>query len=266
MRKFTTIFLTYSQVMLTERSRSFVWFLHSLIPPLILYVFWLGALKGSGGNIQGWNLSSISSYYFLLIVASSALLAHIEEAVAYTDIQKGEIVKYILKPYPYFLMNLIYETPYRIMQGGYAVLAVLIFVFFFGKFFTFSENPTTLLLATLIALLAFLLSFTFKMVLGILALWITDTRGLYEIFVAIVIVFAGFMLPITLLPWGLATVAKILPFSYMIYYPIVSFQGELSYSQMMQVLIIQGIWISVFGVIYRFLWKKGIKRITGVGL
>lgn len=266
MRKFTKIFLTYSQVMLTERSRSFVWFLHSLIPPIILYVYWLGALQGSGGNIEGWTLSTISSYYFLLIIASTTLLAHIEEAVAYTDIQQGEIVKYIVKPYPYFLTNLVYETPYRIVQGGYGIIAVLIFVYFFGEFFTFSSNPITIFLAIVISLLAFMLSFTFKMVLGLLAFWLTDTRGLYEITTAVIIVFAGFLLPITLLPWGLSTVAQVLPFAYMIYYPIISFQEELTYLQMVHVVLYQLLWIFIFGITYRFVWKKGVKKISGVGL
>ncbi len=266
MRKFISIFFIYSQVMLTERSRSFVWFLNSLIPPIILYIYWVAALPSSGGNIEGWTLSTISSYYFLLIVASTTLLAHIEESVAYLDIQQGEIVQYVLKPFPYYLMNLIYETPYRLLQGSYGIISILIFIFFFKTSFTFTTDLITIFLAILISIFALMLSFTFKMVLGLLAFWFTDTRGLYEIFDAMIIIFAGFLLPITLLPWGLSEVAQILPFSYMIYYPIVSFQGKLSHLQMIQTLAIQISWMLVFGMTYRFLWKRGLKKFTGIGL
>lgn len=264
MRRYGNIFLLHFQIVLTERGRSFVWFLMSLVPPLAVYLYWRAAFA-SHNTIPGWNLSSISSYYFLLIVASSALVAHIEEDVSYEDIQQGELTGYILKPFSYITMKLFLETPYRILQGGFALIPVVLFLLFFGKFFTISDDPWVITLACLIAILGYSLSFLFKMIIGICTFWLTDASGFFQLVEGIMFIFAGFLLPITLLPGILAKIAAVLPFSYMVYYPIVAFQGGKSYTALFAIIATQLIWIGLFFVFYSWLWNKGIKKFTGVG-
>jgi len=247
-----------------HRARSFVWFTLSLINPLIMILFWKGAKLNANSHITNkWNISSLSAYYILLIIASSILISHIEEDVAYYDIRKGKLSNYLLRPISYYWLNLIQETPYRILQGIFAIITFSIFTFFMGKLFLFHQS--NLLLNLIIAANSFFISFTFKISMALLAFWFINISGIFNTFEVVIAVFSGFILPLELMPQILKNIALITPFPYTIYYPIIAFQGKLTNFQSIKIIGIQLFWIFLLVLIYKFLWKKGIKRFTAVG-
>jgi ABC-2 type transport system permease protein len=88
---------------------------------------------------------------------------------------------------------------------------------------------------------------------------------LRELTEAITFLFAGYVMPLALFPGWLETISYFLPFAYMIYYPIVAFQGLLSVQEMLQVIVIQTGWIVGMGVVYVMMWRVGVRRFTAVG-
>lgn len=264
MRLFRITLLQF-QYVFEHPSHSFVYFLISIINPLVMIFFWIGALKTSGNSLSGLQLSSITSYYFLLALGSAFLMAHVENDVGKEDIKEGGLVIYLLKPFSYFWLSFIEEIPYRVLQGLFGVFMGIVLILFFGAFFTFSNSIIIIALSSLITVLAYMVSFTFKMIVGIIAFWLTDVGGFLQLIDAIIFVFAGFILPIHLFPEILKQITYVLPFPYMIYFPIVAFQGSLSVQELFRVIGMQCVWLIVFYFVYRALWNKGIQKFTGVG-
>jgi len=247
-----------------HRARSFVWFTLSVINPLIMILFWKGAKLNANSNITNkWNISSISAYYILLIIASSILISHIEESVAYYDIRKGELSNYLLRPISYYWIKLTEETPYRILQGIFGIITFFIFTFFLGKLVSFHQS--NLFLNIIIAINSFFISFTFKISMALLAFWFINISGIFNTFEVVKAVFSGIILPLELMPEILKNIAFITPFPYAIYYPIIAFQGKLTSLQSTKIIGIQFFWIFILALTYKFLWKKGIKKFTAVG-
>lgn len=263
--RYWRIFLLNFQIVITERAISFVWFIIALIPPFVLYLYWRGALLSNDGNIAGWTLSTISTYYFMLVLASSTLIAHIEENVAREDIQQGELTKFLVKPFSYYMLKLFLEIPWRILQGFYGFIVLSLFIFFFKNLFVITTDMKILLLSIVIAILAFILSFTFKMIIGLSAFWLTDVGGFFQLVEAIILLCGGLLLPLSLLPDALARIAYILPFAYIIYFPIIALQGTQNIQQLMQIIAMQLFWIAIMAYLYSVLWKKGVKKFTGIG-
>ena len=263
--KYLRMFFLHSQYAFAERGRSFVWFLYSIIPPGIFILFWIGALKSQGGNIEGWNFSKITSYYFLLTVDSEMLIAHIEEDISREDIQEGRLTGYLLKPFSYYLIKFFEEIPWRLLQGSFGIVLCIAFVLVFGNFFTFSANTLIIALSISTAILAFMLSFAFKTVLGLMAFWLTDTNGLFQLFEAVALIFGGFIVPITLLPSFVEHLSVFLPFAYMAYYPVIAFQGQLTVLELAHVILLQAAWIIGFVLLYKWIWFEGRKKYTAVG-
>ncbi len=261
--RYVRIFLLHFQYVFERRGVSLVWFLIALFDPLIFLFFWKSVL--TKGSINGWSLSSVASYYFLLIIASAMLMSHIEDDVAHEDIEQGQLVKYIIKPFSYYWINFIREIPYRLLQGFFGIIVCLFFVNLFGQFFTISSNIFIILLSFITVIFAFMLSHVFKMVLGLTAFWFTDARGFYSFIDIAITIFAGYILPLDLMPDTISRIAKALPFSYMIYYPVISFQGKLPLLGVVYVICNQLLWIGIFAMLYRFLWNKGIRKFTGMG-
>ena len=263
--RYVRMFLLQFQEIMVQRARSFVWFLLSLLNPLLLLIFWSGVYQQKHAFLSDWSIATVTSYYLLLIIASSLLIVHIEETVAIIDIREGGLVKHLTRPFSYFWLMFINELPWRVFQGALGIFVFLLFSLLFKSFVQLSHDPATLIVSFLIIILAYMISFIFKMILGLSAFWFTDFWGLQQLVEVVILSFAGFLMPLEFYPKLIEQIAYALPFSYIIYYPIIAIQGKLLLPQLFQVMGIQLMWIIVFAVIYKYLWRKGIEKFVGVG-
>lgn len=247
------------------RSQAFVWFLIVLINPLIYLMYWKAALQENPAILSNQNTASITTYYVILIIAEALLMAHVEIEVAFRDIYEGRLSQYLLKPIPYILLKFLQEMPWRLVQ---AFFGIVVFFFLYALWpgqihvqFGFIQ----LVLIFPILLSAFFLSFLFKMVLGLTAIWTTDFRGLSQVIAVVLFIMAGYVIPLHLLPPPLFALAKFLPFFYMIYFPVMAAQGNIFGTELWSGICIQLSWLVFFGCLYRYMWRKAMKKYSGVG-
>ena len=258
------IVLLHFQYVFYNRMRSLVWFLIPLMNNLMLILFWSGALKHSTPS-ENWSMASVTTYYFLLTIAGAMLSSHIEEDVALIDIQQGDLTRYLTRPFPYFWIKCIEEMPYRILQGTYGIILLIIFTLFFGTYIRLTHDPIAICMSVIIAVLAFLITFTLKMNLGLSAFWFKDSRGFFELVTIVLIIFSGGVVPLHILPKAMQTISYALPFAYTAYFPIMGVQGELHYASLFQVIGSQIFWLTVLVGINRLMWSRGIKEFTAFG-
>lgn len=265
MRRYFNIFTIYSQEALEVKSLSVVWFLTVLVGPLLMLVFWSGATKAQGGSIMGWDYASFASYYLLIALAGSLFTSHVEEKIATDDIKDGELTNYLLKPISYLKINFLDELPWRFIQGTLAILTIIFIGLVADGLIQITTSPLGLFLAIVSTLLAFFISFLFKMCLGLLAFWLTEINGVLLIFEIIMDICGGIIIPLVFLPSLLQSFLNVLPFAYMVYYPILSLLGKLTTQQQLLIICIQIGWLIAFQLLYKFLWSQGIKKYTAIG-
>lgn len=263
MKRFLAIFLLYAQHALEYKSRSMVWFLLVVIDAGVYLLYWRGVLTGQDASAV-WSLPKAISYYLLLLVAGSFLQVHIEEEMAFEDIQYGRLSQYLLRPFPYIGFKFFQELPWRIIQGGFGVLT-LVGISVFVKRLDVVHDIRAIPLVALIALSAYLLCFIYKMIVGSIAFWTIDFTGLENIQSIIFILFSGILVPLHLLPDAIRGFALQQPIAYMLYYPVLAAQGEFGIAQLWRVLCIQWAWIVFAFVLFRLLWRRGLKAFTAVG-
>lgn len=263
--RYVRLFLLYAQDVIEYRSLAVVWFLASLVNPLLYLFFWRGAFTQSSPT--GFSsVSDINSYYFLFLILSGFLMTHIEHDVAYWDIKEGGLIKYILKPLPYITSKFFLEVTWRIAMGVIALVATVFLTLLFGQLFTVSLTPIQIGVFILISFLALMISFLFKMIVGLTALWVVDFGGIEQLVFVATLLFSGFIVPIDMFPSYLKAVASFLPIPYMIYYPIRMLQGKFTLEQSASVVGIQIVWLIILTLGYKIIWNRGVKRFTGVGL
>lgn len=254
------IFLLQFNEVIEDKGRILVWFLLTAISPLLLILFWRGA-----SQIPGWTSAEITTYYLLAIVVYAGVMTHSEQHVATIDIQEGGLGAYLLKPYSYMRLIFDNEVSYRLFQGTLACVMLGCLVFLFPSFFTFAKDVNIILISLLMVVFAFFLTFVFKMAVALFAFWLTETRGIFESVDVLIVIFSGVLMPIAFMPQWLQSVASFLPFSYMIYYPVIALEGKLSMAECLNVLLMQLIWIGLFYLLYKLLWKYGLRRFSAVG-
>ena len=262
MRHLTMLSLYLTRI-LEHRLRSFIWFLNSLLNPAIMILFW----QGSRGNTlsAAWSLSYITSYYFLNIIASAMLMAHIEDDVAKEDIKDGMLVSYLVRPYSYYWLKFYEEIPYRLLQGFYGILVFIGFTVWFGGLVKLATDPLVVILSCIIIVLGYFMSFGYKMLLGLTAFWLIEMRTLFELSEIIILLLGGITLPLEFFPIWLKSIAYALPFAYMIYFPIVAVLGRLSGIELIPIIGIQIVWVTIFYLLYKLLWSRGVRKFSGIG-
>lgn len=216
-------------------------------------------------TVNDWTLSSVTNYYFLLIIAAAVLMTHVEVPIFRDDIEKGELAGRLLKPFSYYWQRFSIELPVRIFQGIAGVIIYFLLSYLYQTYLPFHLNLETILLTVVMIVLAYLICFTFKMILAITALWTTETRGAQELTEILIFLFAGYIVPVNLLPGILEKIAYMLPFAYIIYYPIIAIQGKLDLHTSTTVIMIQLLWLVILGLLFRFLWKKGLMHYADFG-
>jgi ABC-2 type transport system permease protein len=263
MQRFFRIFSIYLEDSLTYRSLAFVWFLFSLIIAINMLIFWNAALPG-GKAVEGLSFSSVSSYYLLSMVLANFLLCHPEESVASEDIYQGGLVRFLLQPFPYLLVKFLQEIPWRLMTGTFAVIAV-VFIAVLQPGIEVIHSPIEIVLFLLLCVIAFFLSFFMKLCIGYAAFWLTTIKGIVELFDITLLVFSGAMVPISFFNSSMQRIFMVLPFAFTIYVPTVALQGKLAISEMLQYAGIGSVWLILFITLSFVMWKKGVKKFTGVG-
>ena len=249
---------------MTSWTRSLVWLLIPLINGGFFMLFWHAAFTKNKYVLPGWDATNTMVYYLLLIIFSALINSHIEEKIE-LDIRQGDIVQYLLKPYPYYLAMFITELPYRIIQGGLALLIYIGIASFYPALWLHSLDIVRGILVFFIIIIAMILSQTFKVILGLIAFWTKDNKGISDTVTVLIIFFTGMNIPIVFMPHWLQQIAFSLPFSYLIYFPIIGMQGKLTVSESLHVIGIQLAWLTLFVIMYKILLQQGLKKFTAVG-
>jgi ABC-2 type transport system permease protein len=70
---------------------------------------------------------------------------------------------------------------------------------------------------------------------------------------------------VALLPDTLQTIARVLPFYYMVGFPVEVLTGQINSVEAATGFVIQAAWLIVAVVIYRVVWRSGLKRYSAIG-
>lgn len=262
--RYLRIFSLYFQNVFSHRGRPLVYVVTYVFNSVLFLTFMQGVFHQTN-SLGNWTLSSVTSYYFLLIIAAAVLMTHPEIPIIRDDIEKGELAGRLLKPFSYYWQRFHAEIPVRIFQGIVGILIFFVLIYLYHAQINFHLSLTTGFLAFIIIALAYGICFTFKMILATTALWTTEIRGAQELTDILIVIFAGYVVPVNLLPSMLEKIAYLLPFAYIIYYPIVAVQGKLEVSALLSVISIQAVWLILLSVSFQLLWRKGLAQYADFG-
>jgi ABC-2 type transport system permease protein len=122
-----------------------------------------------------------------------------------------------------------------------------------------------ILLAVPAMIMGFFVGFLLSAAITALAFWTTRIYSIHEFYFALILLFSGQFVPLTLMPKVIQDIAQYLPFQLLIYYPIQLILGKLSTQQIVQGYVMGFIWLLVSLFLFNWVWRKGVKRFSAVG-
>ena len=235
---------------------AFLW----MIPPLVALFVWMAA--AGDGRIGGLDRGGFAAYYLVLILVNQLTYSQANWTVG-DEIRYGGLNVWLQRPIPVLYSYLSSEIAGKAVYMVFllpvtALLAVLLRP-------GLQVRPLDALLFVPSLLMAWALRTFWGMALAELAFWSTRADALLVVQDSLVFVFSGLVAPVALLPAGLGRWALLLPFRYMVGFPVEVLTGQLSAAEIGLGLASQAGWLALALLLARGLWQRGIRRYTAVG-
>ncbi|HTE39810.1 MAG TPA: ABC-2 family transporter protein [Steroidobacteraceae bacterium] len=211
---------------------------------LVLLIFW-GLWQATPlAELIETGMTRPAVFRYLVITECIAMAAGYPYRTIEHDIQSGEIAAGMLRPIPYsiaMLADWLGQTCHRLLLLSIAGAAAAIWLT--GSVpFAFSVLP----LLVLSMLLGCALVLLCQLQIGYATTWMGTAAPVFWIWQKALFVMGGLMIPLTLYPTGLRSVAELLPFAGMLYWPG-SIALAQSWTELVWPLGLQMFWLCVLG-------------------
>ncbi len=255
-------FKTTFASMVQYRISLFIWMISQVLEPLVYLIVWSTVSNGSGGSVGGYTAQGFAAYYLALMLVNQFTYTWIMWEYEYR-VRQGLLSFALLKPvHPIHsdiadnLSSKLITLPIlMVVAGGLAL------IFHPAAAFTFWAG-----LAFIPALiLAFLVRFLLEWTLALAAFWTTRVNAINQVYFILMLFLAGQIAPLSLFPQWLQIVADILPFRWMLGFPVELLLGRLSPIQAVVGLGAQSAWVIVSLVLIRVIWRAGVRVYSAVG-
>ncbi len=231
-----------------------------MIPPLIYLFVWSTA--AGGGAIGGFTRGQFVAYYLILILVNQLTYSQ-------TNWTVGDVIRYggmnqlLLRPLSPFFDAVSSEVAGKVVYMLFVIPATALLALVLRPE---AEITMTNALAFVPAvLMAWALRFLWGYALALLAFWATRADALLALQDALVFLLAGQVAPTSLLPGALQTVSTVLPFRYMVGFPVEVLLGQLAPAGVLTGLAYQAGWLLIAWLAFRAMWHHGVRRYAAVG-
>ncbi|PEP84918.1 ABC transporter permease [Bacillus pseudomycoides] len=261
MRKYWEILK--SQVKLDINYTAWYWsnMLSNILRVLVIYSFWKAVYENLQ-DIANIDLKTMITYAILAMILNNYMVGMGPELAK--KIREGDVAVEIIRPYDLLIKLIAMDLGSKLTRFFRDTIPILFLSFFFLKI-NYPMDISTFVISVISALLGVLIGSQLDLIIGILAFWLTYIWGLRILKDAVILLFSGALIPITLFPNWLQAITNYLPFQAMIYTPVAIYTEQLSGNAMYIAIIIQIIWLIVVFFIIRLVWVYALRNITIYG-
>ena len=239
----------------------------STFSSFIAYFLWSAIYGSSGGAVLGGlTRDEMTVYIFMVYVTSSMVAISTSEWVS-EDVVKGTVAMQLIKPIDYRLSLISRAVGQMIYR--FLLPAVFIWVglelyqhFVLGLSFTPIANIGLYLVSCLLSFLIFVL---FDFCVGMIAFFTSYIFGLILVKEALLSFLTGQLIPLSFFPEAVQRIFEYLPFSSMIYAPVMIYLGKYQGSELLWVLVRQGAWVLILYGLGTLIWNRVTKRLVVLG-
>lgn len=243
------------------RTRAIFW-LMSAVFPLVMLAVWLAVVR-EAGPVAGWDGADFASYYVAATLISR--LTSSWTTWSWEDsIRSGELSMQLLRPADPFHQSLVAQLSWKILDLLF-VAPIVALAAILNPAITFPLDAGRLAALVAAVISGFLLSHLMGCTFGMLAFWTTQSNTLFSLVIGVGQFLSGWIAPLAVFPGPVRDLALLLPFRSGVGLPVEIMIGRLGAGAIAFGLAVTAGWSLVFLVLYRLLWRRGLRRYEAVG-
>jgi len=244
------------------RAATIIWMIGRVVEPLIYLVVWTTVAEARGGEVGGFGPGDFSAYFIILMLVNQMTFTWIMWEYDYI-IRTGALSFKLLRPIHPIHADIADNLAYKILTLAVIIPVALLLAWIFPP--TFNLQLWALAAAIPALCLAFLVRFLLEWALAMSAFWTTRINAINQTYYMIMLFMSGQFAPLSLLPEPLQWLAAILPFRWLIAFPVELILGRLDGRQALIGFAAQLIWLMIALAVLAIAWRAGVKRYSAVG-
>lgn len=251
------------KIALAYRMAFFVRILSNLFTVMITWYLWNAIYRSFGrATMNGFTFQEMATYVIVSFFVTVMLAPAQADEVSYA-IADGSVAVSLLRPLDFcglylaqslggFLVNtLVFSAPFLILFGKMGKLIL--------------PTPQRLLLFLASVGLGYLIMFYFSFCFSMLVFYTTYFFGINMAKAVTIRLCSGALIPLSFFPDAIEKMFSFLPFSSMVYTPVMIWLGKLDGTALCTQFVIQLFWVLIFFVLSKFCWRAAVRRITVLG-
>jgi ABC-2 type transport system permease protein len=227
---------------------------------IIIFVsLWKYIYSDPSQSINGYNIIQTIWYVIVTELIWTTVGTRTVTTNISNDIKEGNIIYKINKPYDYIAYNIVSHI-------GRILLKFFIFIIFagvIGYLLVGSFPPLSIpmfIIFLISAILAVIVNTVLTIIIGLVSFYVEDSAPLYWVYTKLLLIF-GTLFPVEFFPGILSTILEYSPIVALSYGPgrlFVNFSYDLAW----KIILAQIIYIIVFYIIAKIIYKKGVKKLN----
>jgi ABC-2 type transport system permease protein len=241
------------------RAEMLIWML-TMTMPLVSLALW--SAVAAGAPVGRFGQKEFAAYFLATLVVRQLSGSWVVWELI-QDIKSGTLSARLLKPiHPliaYSAENL-GAIPMRALLA--APLAIFLL---FARGAHLPREPLLLGAFALSLFGAWLTTFFVMALIGTLSFFIESSSSVFEIWLASFMLLSGYLLPLELFPPWVRDAAELLPFRYMLGFPVELLIGIVPRDRLLPNFIMQWSYVGITGVAALIGWRAGVRRFGAYG-
>ena len=210
-----------------------------------------------------YSLSTILGYPLISTLISESLFLYRIAWRLQNDNLNGTLTIYLCRPVDYLAFSLAETIPFSLISFGLSLPVVVLLISVMRVPIEF--NGFILLGFVMCLVISYLLSYFCFILVGISTFYIRYIWPTRALFLAIMQVIGGELIPVDILPPVVQDVAYLLPFYLINFVPAQWLLGRLSLSEFLFSIIYGIFWVIILGLLTKYCWIRAVNKFESAG-
>ena len=258
-RAFPTLLRIGVAEVVAYRAEFLVWILTTNMP-LVMLALWHAV--AADGPVGRFDQTQFTAYYLGVLAVRLATSNWMAWQMS-MEIRDGTLSTKLLRPiHPLFgyAADHLSAIPMRVLVVSPIVVAL--FVTSWSRLLRHDAHLTLILIGSLVG--AWLLVFFSMVLLGSIAFFVDSAMGPFELWIGVHAIFSGYLIPLEILG-RVRVLADVLPFRFMLAFPVETLVGLLSPGDALRQLAAQWLYVILTGWLSLRVWRAGVRRYSAFG-
>jgi ABC-2 type transport system permease protein len=261
MRKYIIIFKNSLQEVIAEKETSIIWSISSAVGLIGMIVAWLASDKTVIGD---YTKSQLVTYYLIIFfleeIMSWFVFWELREAI-----MNGNISNFLLKPMSYLRYVMTHETAVKLFNFLVNVVVSVFFFIFASNYIELDFSLIILLKVIPTMIIGIGIMFFIHFIAGTCTFFFTESGFVSEIMWIFGLALGGSIMPLGIYPESLRTFLNLNPFRYTFSLQTEILQHKIDDKDYLLSIGIGLVWLILLYLIYKVIWKAGLKKYSAYG-